>query len=93
TYSGYGHSCPSYDCCSSSTPRYPSTLGCQYIYHEKCSDKSSSTRKHFYELHDGHPEYMFQKYTDVKFPFHLTERRGLDKCYEKWNKKEHQQEE
>ncbi|CAF3973239.1 unnamed protein product [Rotaria sordida] len=93
TYSGYGHSCSSYDCCGSNTPRYPSTLGCQYICHEKCSDKSSSTRKHFYELHDGHPEYMFQKYTDVKFPFQFTERRRLDKCYEKWNKKEHQQEE
>ena len=40
-----------------------------------------------------HPEYMFQKYTDVKFPLQFTERRRLDKCYEKWNKKEHQQEE
>ncbi|CAF3656155.1 unnamed protein product [Rotaria sp. Silwood1] len=88
TYRGYGHSYSSYNCCGSNTPRYPSTLGCQYTYHEKCSNTLSSNQRHYYELHDGHPEYMFQKYKDVKFLLQFTERRRLDKCYEKWKKQE-----
>ncbi|CAF3717573.1 unnamed protein product [Rotaria sp. Silwood1] len=92
-YEGYGHSCSSYDCCNSNTPNYPSTLGCQYTYHEKSSNTLSFNRKHLYELHDGHPEYMFQRYEDVKFPLRFTERRRLDECYEEWKKQELQQEE
>jgi hypothetical protein len=51
-YSGYGHSCSSYDCCGSSTPRYTSTLGCQYTYHKEDDDLYSNPY-YFNELHDG----------------------------------------
>ncbi|UJR11240.1 hypothetical protein I4U23_015422 [Adineta vaga] len=82
TYNGFGHSCSSFDCCGSNTPRYSSTLGCQYTFHQKCI---STEKKHYFELHDGLPENMFQKYPDVKFSFRCTERRRLDKCYKRWN--------
>ncbi|CAF2755172.1 unnamed protein product [Rotaria sp. Silwood2] len=51
-YEGYGHSCSSFNCCGSGTPRYPSTLGCQYTYHQKCADPSSYWSD-MYDLHDG----------------------------------------
>ncbi|CAF3101903.1 unnamed protein product [Rotaria sp. Silwood2] len=88
TYSGYDHSCSSFDCCGSNTPRYPSTLGCQYTYHDKWFNASSSPNQRHYsfKLHDGHPEYMFQKYNDIQFLLRCTERRRLDKCYKKWNR-------
>ncbi|CAF3834689.1 unnamed protein product [Adineta steineri] len=86
TYTGFNHSSSAFSCCSSNTPRYSSTLGCQYTYHKKYSNESSANQKHYYELHDGHPEYMFQKYTDVEFVLRCSERRRLDKCYRKWNK-------
>ncbi|CAF1375928.1 unnamed protein product [Adineta ricciae] len=73
------HSRSLFSCCGSNTPRYPSTLGCQYTFHTKCSSDS------FRKLHDGLPEYMFQKYSDVKFSLRCYERRRLDKCYKRWN--------
>jgi hypothetical protein len=39
-----------------------------------------------FNFHFSHPEYMFQRYTDVKFLLRCSERRRLDKCYKKWNK-------
>jgi hypothetical protein len=32
-YSGYGHSCSSYECCGSNTPCYMGTPGCTYGFH------------------------------------------------------------
>ncbi|CAF3816095.1 unnamed protein product [Rotaria sp. Silwood1] len=53
-YWGYGHSCSSFDCCGSNTPRYQSTLGCQYTYHVKSPSSSlASGWKRSFELHEG----------------------------------------
>ncbi|CAF1312658.1 unnamed protein product [Adineta steineri] len=87
TYSGYGHSCSSYSCCGSNTPRYPSTLGCQYTYHSTETESLPFNSYRTHQLHEGHPEYMFQPYNYNMFSLDFTERRQLDFCYKKWDEK------
>ncbi|CAF3758426.1 unnamed protein product [Rotaria socialis] len=76
TYSRYGHSCSSFNCCGSGISQYASSLECQYSHHTKCVNLSSK----------WHPEYMFQKFEPDKFPLVFTSRRNLNPCYAVWNK-------
>ncbi|UJR24704.1 hypothetical protein I4U23_006078 [Adineta vaga] len=84
-YDGYGHSCSSFNCCGSNTPNYPSTLGCQYGYHTTTYDSEFNSFSKIYELHNGHPEYMFQPYNINMFFFHFSRRRSLKFCYKEIN--------
>ncbi|CAF1576179.1 unnamed protein product [Rotaria magnacalcarata] len=83
TYAGYGHSCSSFSCCGSNTPSYASTLGCQYTYHDKYDNSQSPYSRRVHELHNGHPEYMLQKYRHDLFPFRFTERRRVNEYFPK----------
>ncbi|CAM2707915.1 unnamed protein product [Rotaria socialis] len=81
TYSRYGHSCSSFNCCGSGIPQYASSLECQYSHHTKCVNLSSK----------WHPEYMFLKFEPDKFPLVFTSRRNLNPCYAVWNKTQQHQ--
>jgi len=68
-YTGYGHSCSSFECCGSNTPAYPGTPGCSFGYH------STSAVKRYYGLDNWLPEFEDVPYSR-NIPDYTRDRRS-----------------